>query len=77
MLPASHARKRVECKLANNANKRRFSVTLTGPYIEALDSLVEEGLYIDHQDAIRDALRRLFVYQGIKPFSEKDSNAPS
>ena len=75
MLPASHARKRVEYKLGGN--KRRFSVTLTGPYIEALDRLVEEGLYIDHQDAIRDALRRLFTHQGIKPFSEKESNVPS
>ena len=52
-------------------DKRRFSVTLTGPYIEALDRLVEEGLYIDHQDAIRDALRRLFRYHGMESFSEK------
>ena len=56
--------------MANNA-KRRFSVTLTAAYIGALDRLVEEGLYIDHQDAIRDALRRLYEYHGIEPFSEK------
>jgi Arc/MetJ-type ribon-helix-helix transcriptional regulator len=56
--------------LTNNA-KRRFSVTLTAAYIGALDRLVEEGLYIDHQDAIRDALRRLFQYHGIEAFSEK------
>jgi len=49
------------------ADKRRFSVTLTGPYIEALNRLVEKGLYLDHQDAIRDALRRLFKYHGIEP----------
>ena len=55
--------------------KKRFSVTLTGPYIDALNRLVEEGLYIDHQDAIRDALRRLFHYHGIKPFSEKVKEA--
>lgn len=48
-------------------NKRRFSVTLTGPYIEALNRLVKEGFYLDHQDAIRDALRRLFQYHGIEP----------
>jgi Arc/MetJ-type ribon-helix-helix transcriptional regulator len=46
-------------------------VTLTAAYIGALDRLVEEGLYIDHQDAIRDALRRLYEYHGIEPFSEK------
>ncbi len=56
--------------MANNA-KRRFSVTLTNTYIVALNRLVEEGLYIDHQDAIRDALRRLYEYHGIEPFSEK------
>jgi len=60
--------------LTNNA-KRRFSVTLTATYIGALDRLVEEGLYIDHQDAIRDALRRLFQYHGIEAFSEK-ADAP-
>jgi len=49
------------------ADKRRFSVTLTGPYIEALNRLVEEGFYLDHQDAIRDALRRLFRFHGMEP----------
>jgi len=58
--------------LTDNAEKRRFSVTLTKPYAEALDRLVEEGLYLDHQDAIRDALRRLFQYHGMEPFSEKE-----
>jgi len=53
------------------ADKRRFSVTLTGPYIEALNRLVEKGLYLDHQDAIRDALRRLFKYHGIEPLYDE------
>jgi len=48
-------------------DKKRFSVTLTGPYIDALDSLVKNGLYIDHQATIRDALRRLFRFHGIEP----------
>ena len=55
----------MECKLT--PDKKRFSVTLTGPYIDALDSLVKNGLYIDHQATIRDALRRLFQYHGIEP----------
>lgn len=57
--------------MVDDADKRRFSVTLTRPYIEALDSLVDEGLYIDHQDAIRHALRRLFQYHGMEKFLEK------
>jgi len=51
-----------------NSTKRRFSVTLTEPYIERLDRLVHaNAIYLDHQDAIRDALRRLFKYHGMEP----------
>jgi len=50
-----------------NNNKRRFSVTLTEPYIDALDRLVTEGLYMDHQGGIRHALRCLFRFHGIEP----------
>jgi len=57
--------------------KRRFSVTLTGTYVKALDLLVEEGFYIDHQAAIRDALRRLFQHHRMEPFVLKEDNAPS
>ena len=46
-------------------SKRRLSVTLTTPYLERLNKLVESGVYIDNQEAIRIALRRLFDYQGI------------
>ena len=63
--------------MADNSDKRRFSVTLTTAYVRALDRLVEEGLYIDHQDAIRDALRRLFEYHGLEPFSKEPEAAPS
>lgn len=49
------------------AAKKRFSVTLTEPYIERLDRLVDEGLYLDHQGGIRHALRRLFRFHGIEP----------
>ena len=48
--------------------KTRFSVILTGPFLEALDLLIEEGIYKDHQSGIRDALRRLFHFHGIEPF---------
>ncbi len=48
--------------------KRRFSLTLTEPFLSALDRLVEEGIYLEHQVAIRDALRILFRLHGIAPF---------
>jgi len=59
----------------SNAEKKRFSVTLTNAYVEALNCLVEVGIYLDHQDAIRDALRRLFQFHGIDPFSENEGPA--
>ncbi len=53
---------------SDNPVKRRFSLTLTKIYIEALDQLVERGLYLEPQVAIRGALRRLFRYHKIEPF---------
>lgn len=48
--------------------KKRISLTLTEPYLEALDRLVEEGVYVDRREVIKDALRRLFRHYGMKPF---------
>ena len=48
--------------------KMRIGLTLTKVYVEALDGLVEEGLYLERQDAIRDSLRRFFQFHGIKSF---------
>lgn len=48
--------------------RRRLSLTLTGVYVEALDRLVGEGIYLEHQVAIRAALRLLFRVHRIEPF---------
>ncbi len=48
--------------------KRRLSLTLTRVYVEALDYLVDEGIYMEHQAAIRAALRLLFRHHKIEPF---------
>jgi len=53
-------------------DKRRFSVTLTEPHIKDLNRYVEEGLYIDEQAAIREALRRLSRFHGFETFSDKE-----
>ena len=52
--------------------KRRFSLTLTGVYVKALDQLVDEGIYLEHQVAIRAALRLLFRHHNVAPFAEKE-----
>ncbi len=51
-----------------SADKTRYSLTLTRKYVDALDQLVEMGIYLEDQVAIRDALRRLFRYHKIEPF---------
>ncbi len=48
--------------------KERVSVTLMKSYLDALDQLVEMGIYLEHQVAIRDALRLLMSNHGIPPF---------
>jgi len=67
--------------LSEKAVKRRYSLTLTNVYVEALDQLVEKGIYLEHQVAIRDAMRHLFQSHRIEPFyselvekDEKDKN---
>jgi len=51
--------------------KTRISVTMTGTYVEALDHLVDEGLYLGRGEIVLEALRRLFGSYGLEPFSLK------
>ena len=46
----------------------KLDVTMTQAYIDALDRLVEEGLYFDRGEIIMEALRGLLRDQGIEPF---------
>jgi len=64
--------------LQGRADKTRVSVTMTKAYVEALDHLVEEGLYLGRGDIILDALRLLFRRHGIEPFKlfEEDVEDP-
>ena len=54
--------------MVDKSDKKRFSVTFTNAYVDALDSLVGKGIYMDHQASIRDAMRILFRLHGIEPF---------
>ena len=49
------------------SNKKRYSLTLTDLYIDRIDRLIEEGVYMDLQDAIRAGLRHLFLFHEIEP----------
>ena len=43
--------------------KTRVSVTMTKLYVDAIDSLVEEGIYLDRGEAILEALRDFLEIQ--------------
>ena len=51
--------------------KKKISISLIGVYVEALDRLVEAGVYESRGEAIQDALRTLFRGFEIPPFSAK------
>ena len=56
--------------MSNKPDKTHVSLNLTGVYVEALDRLIEEGLYVDRQEIIKDALRRIFRHYEMKSFVE-------
>jgi len=48
----------------------KLDVTMTQEYIDALDHLVEEGIYLNRGEIIMEALRILLRQHGIEPFSK-------
>ena len=54
--------------MAEKVEKIRVSVTMTNPYLEALDRLVQGGGYVSRGEVINDALRRLFRSYEMEPF---------
>jgi Arc/MetJ-type ribon-helix-helix transcriptional regulator len=51
------------------AEKIRVSVTMTKPYLDALDRLMEDGIYLSRGEIVLEALRSLLKQQGIEPFA--------
>ena len=52
--------------------KTRVSVTLTGTYLDAIDQLVESGVYLNRSQVFNDALRRVFRLYNIRQFEFLD-----
>ena len=46
----------------------KLDVTMTQAYIDAMDRLVEEGVYLDRGEIIMEALRVFLREHGIEPF---------
>ena len=58
-------------KISEKVEKIRVSVTMTKTYLEALDSLVEKGIYLGRGDAILEAIRLFLRGYGVEPFATK------
>jgi Arc/MetJ-type ribon-helix-helix transcriptional regulator len=64
-------------------NKReRITIRLTKRYLELLNMLIDKGVYNSRNEAIRDALRIMYEYHGLKvspdkkqAFSSKEADA--
>jgi Arc/MetJ-type ribon-helix-helix transcriptional regulator len=54
------------------AEKTRISVTLTRPYVDALDHLVTEGIYLSKGEVVLEGLRLIFRRHGFKPFGRPE-----
>lgn len=50
--------------------KIRVSVTMTNAYVEGLNQLVEDGIYLNRGEFILEAIRKLLEEKGVKPFGE-------
>ena len=49
--------------------KTRVSVTMTKPYIDALNRLVTEGIYLSKGEIVMESLRIFLRQQGMEPFA--------
>lgn len=50
------------------ADKKRANLTMTGLYVNLLDRMVEDGMFLDYGEIFRESLRRTFRVYGLKPF---------
>lgn len=54
--------------MSGKSVKKRISVTLTNVYIDGLNYLVGEGLYLNRGEIILEALRGLMRRHRVEPF---------
>lgn len=50
--------------------RKNLKVAITAPYLEGFDWLINSGLYENHAEIIKDALRRLFNHYELSCISD-------
>jgi Arc/MetJ-type ribon-helix-helix transcriptional regulator len=57
--------------LLSQKQKKTLTVNMTAPYVEGMATLIEDGLYTNQTEIVKDALRRLFLHYEIKMVTEE------
>ncbi len=57
--------------MSDDNKRERITIRLTKRYLDLLNMLIEKGVYNSRNEAIRDALRILYEYHGLKVSPEK------
>ena len=60
--------------MSDDNKRERITIRLTKRYLELLNMLIEKGVYNSRNEAIRDALRILYEYHGLKVSPDKKSS---
>ena len=66
-----------EIEVADGNKRERITIRLTKRYLDLLNLLIERGVYNSRNEAIRDALRIMYEYHGLKVSPEKKASADS
>ena len=59
--------------MSDDNKRERITIRLTKRYLELLNMLIAKGVYNSRNEAIRDALRILYEYHGLKVSPEGKS----
>jgi Arc/MetJ-type ribon-helix-helix transcriptional regulator len=49
---------------------------MSDPYLDGMNLLIKDGLYENHAEIVKDALRRLFIHYELHSISDACSNCP-
>ena len=58
-------------KVSDGNKRERITIRLTKRYLDLLNMLIEKGVYNSRNEAIRDALRIMYEYHGLKVSPDK------
>ena len=60
-----------EQKVSDGNKRERITIRLTKRYLDLLNTLIDKGVYNSRNEAIRDALRIMYEYHGLKVAPER------